>query len=95
MLFFLHTLGFISPGGSEMLVIMLALLMLFGAKDAPKILRKFYDFTAYLRRMADEFKHELMYSDLEPEEPPEPAEPPLLPPSDPENPSNDEEEPDV
>ena len=91
----LQTLGFISPGGSEMLVIMLALLMLFGAKDAPKILRKFYDFTAYLRRMADEFKHELMYSDLETDKPSEPEEPPSISlPSEPED-SSDEEAQDV
>ena len=70
--------AFISPGGGELVLIALVLLMLFGAKDVPRMLRKINDFFFHIRRVGEEFKHELMYSDLLPKEPPEP--PPHAPP---------------
>jgi len=66
-------LGFISPGGGELLVIVLVLIMLFGAKDAPRILRKMQDFFDELRRIANSFRHDMLYSDLYPETPLDPA----------------------
>ena len=59
----LHS-AFIGPGGPELLIIMLVLLLLFGAKDAPRILRKLNDFMSQIRNTADGFKREVMYGDL-------------------------------
>lgn len=58
-------LAFIGPGGPELLVIMLVLLMVFGAKDAPRVFRKINEFMNQLRSTADSFKREIMYSDLD------------------------------
>ena len=55
---------FVSPGAPEILVILLVLLLLFGAKEAPYILRNISDFFMKIRNSADEFKHEIMYSDM-------------------------------
>tara|TARA_B100000963_G_C22395759_1_gene566534 strand:+ start:359 stop:664 length:306 start_codon:yes stop_codon:yes gene_type:complete len=55
---------FVSPGAPEILVILLVLLLLFGAKEAPYILRNISDFFIKIRNSADEFKHEIMYSDM-------------------------------
>jgi len=60
-------LSFIGPGGPEFLLIVLALIMLFGAKDAPRILRKLNEWSFKLRNVADGFKRELMYGDLNPD----------------------------
>lgn len=60
---FFH-LAFISPGGPEILVVMLVLLLMFGAKDAPRILRKLNEIIGQIRNSADGFKREVMYSDL-------------------------------
>ncbi len=60
---FLH-LSFIAPGGPEILVVMLVLLMMFGAKDAPRILRKLNEIMSQIRKAADGFKREVMYGDL-------------------------------
>ncbi|MDZ8117173.1 Sec-independent protein translocase subunit TatA/TatB [Pontiella agarivorans] len=57
-------LGFIGPGGPELIVVMLVLIMVFGAKDAPKIFRKINEFMASVRNTADSFKREIMYGDL-------------------------------
>lgn len=57
-------LGFIGPGGPELLVIMLVLIMMFGAKDAPRILRKLNEMLTQVRNTADGFKREVMYGDL-------------------------------
>ncbi len=57
-------LAFIGPGGPEMIVVMLILLVLFGANDAPRMFRKLFDMLNQIRRTADNFKHEIMYSDL-------------------------------
>ncbi len=56
--------GFIGPGGPEFLVVMLVLLMMFGAKDAPRILRKLNEIINQIRSTADGFKREVMYGDL-------------------------------
>ena len=61
----LFYLGFIGPGGPELLVIMLVLLMVFGAKDAPRVFRKINEFMNQLRNTADSFKREIMYSDID------------------------------
>jgi Sec-independent protein translocase protein TatA len=57
-------LAFIGPGGPEFIVIMLVLLMMFGAKDAPRILRKLNEIINQIRNTADGFKREVMYGDL-------------------------------
>ncbi len=62
-------LAFIGPGGPEFIVIMLVLLMMFGAKDAPRILRKLNEMLNQIRNTADGFKREVMYSDLKDESP--------------------------
>ena len=62
-------LAFIAPGGPELIVIMLVLLMMFGAKDAPRILRKLNDMLNQIRNTADGFKREVMYGDLKNESP--------------------------
>lgn len=59
-----HHLAFIGPGGPEILVVMLVLLLLFGAKDAPRIFRKLNDMLNHFRSTAESFKREVMYSDL-------------------------------
>ncbi len=62
-------LAFIGPGGPEFLVVMLVLLMMFGAKDAPRILRKLNEIINQIRNTADGFKREVMYGDLSKEGP--------------------------
>jgi Sec-independent protein translocase protein TatA len=57
-------LAFIGPGGPEFLVVMLVLLLMFGAKDAPRIFRKLNEMINQLRNTADSFKREVMYGDL-------------------------------
>ena len=65
---FFH-LAFIGPGGPEFLVVMLVLLMMFGAKDAPRILRKLNEIINQIRSTADGFKREVMYGDLNNDKP--------------------------
>lgn len=60
----LSHLAFIGPGGPEILVIMLVLIMMFGAKDAPRILRKLNAMLSQIRNTADSFKREVMYGDI-------------------------------
>ena len=57
-------MAFIGPGGPEFLVVMLVLLLLFGAKDAPRMFRKFNEILNSVRNTADSFKREIMYGDL-------------------------------
>ncbi len=57
-------LAFIGPGGPEFIVIMLVLLLMFGAKDAPRIFRKINEMINQIRNTADGFKREIMYGDL-------------------------------
>ncbi|HNX52293.1 MAG TPA: hypothetical protein PLD51_03130 [Pontiellaceae bacterium] len=57
-------IAFIGSGGGELLVIMLALLLLFGPKDAPRILRSIQNVLNKLQRAAADFRYKLMYTDL-------------------------------
>lgn len=57
-------IGFIGPGGPEFLVVMVVLLLMFGAKDAPRIFRKLNEMINSVRNTADGFKREIMYGDL-------------------------------
>lgn len=65
----LSQLAFIGPGGPEVLVVMLVLLLMFGAKDAPRIFRKLNEIINQIRNTADGFKREVMYGDLAKEKP--------------------------
>jgi len=56
--------AFIAPGGNEVLFILLIFILLFGAKDAPRMLRTLQNGLEKLRRIAADFRHELMFSDL-------------------------------
>lgn len=67
----MNTLAFISPGGGELILIMLVLILLFGAKDAPRMLRKFQSFMDEIRRIANGFRYDMMYSDLHTPDPTE------------------------
>ena len=60
----LLNIAFVAPGGPEFLFILLVLLLLFGAKDAPRILRKLSDMLTQFRHTANTFKHDIMYSDM-------------------------------
>ena len=60
----LLNMAFVAPGGPEFLFILLVLLLLFGAKDAPRILRKLSDMLIQFRHTANRFKHDVMYSDM-------------------------------
>ncbi len=57
-------IAFLAPGGGEMLVVMLALLLLFGPKDAPRILREILDSLRKIRQTATRFKNELLADSL-------------------------------
>ena len=59
--------AFIGPGGPEFFVVVLVLLMLFGAKDAPRILRQLSHLLSRLRNTAEGFRQEIMYGDVNPE----------------------------
>jgi len=65
----LFQFAFIGPGGPEVLVVMLVLLLMFGAKDAPRIFRKLNEIINQIRNTADGFKREVMYGDLAKENP--------------------------
>ena len=69
MFYGLSHLAFIGLGGAEILVVMLVLLMMFGAKDAPRILRKWNEILNQIRNTADGFKREIMYGDIAGEKP--------------------------
>lgn len=58
-------LGFLAPGGGEMIVVMLALLLLFGPKEAPRILRKLLDALRKIQRTAVDFKGQILAGDLQ------------------------------
>lgn len=57
-------IAFLGFGGGELIVIMLALLLLFGPKDAPRILRSIQNVLNKLQRAAADFRYKLMYNDL-------------------------------
>ena len=50
-----------------MLVVMLALLLLFGPKDAPRILRKVLDLLRQVQQSANRFKNDLLSASLDPD----------------------------
>tara|TARA_A100000164_G_scaffold341102_1_gene337539 strand:- start:499 stop:804 length:306 start_codon:yes stop_codon:yes gene_type:complete len=56
--------SFIGPSGPEVFLILFILLLLFGVKDTPKIMRNISDLLIKFRHTANEFKHDLMYSDM-------------------------------
>ena len=57
-------LAFISPGGGELIIIMLVLILLFGAKDAPKVFRSIQTFLDKMQRSAADFRYKMMYGDI-------------------------------
>ncbi len=57
--------AFISPGGGEMIMIMLVLILLFGAKDAPRILRTIQTLLDKMQRAASDFRYKVMYGDFQ------------------------------
>lgn len=61
-------LSFLAPGGGEMLVVMLALLLLFGPKDAPRILRRGLDALRKIQQSANRFKNDLLAASQDPED---------------------------
>lgn len=64
-------LAFISPGGGELVLIMLVLILLFGAQDAPHIFRTIHTLLDKLQRAAADFRYKIMYGDLHPNPPDE------------------------
>ena len=65
-------LAFLAPGGGEMLVVLLALLLLFGPKEAPRMLRKILDVLRSAQHTATRFKNDLLSADLRANPPPSP-----------------------
>ena len=57
-------LAFFAPGGGELIVVMLAVLLLFGPKDAPRILRNLQNLLNKLKRTAADFQRTLMSTEL-------------------------------
>mgnify|MGYP003591927892 FL=1 len=51
-----------------MLVVMLALLLLFGPKDAPRILRRGLDALRKIQQSANRFKNDLLAASQDPED---------------------------
>lgn len=60
-------MAFLAPGGGEMLVVMLALLLLFGPKDAPRILRRSLEVLRKVQQSATRFKNDLLSASLDPD----------------------------
>ena len=60
-------IAFLAPGGGEMLVVMLALLLLFGPKDAPRILRRSLEILRHVQQSATRFKNDLLSASLDPD----------------------------
>lgn len=65
-------------GGSELILVLLAALLLFGSKNLPKVARGMGRTLEGLRRSAREVKDEIMKADLDPAPPP-PAPPRITP----------------
>jgi sec-independent protein translocase protein TatA len=55
----------ISPGGGELILVLLVVLLLFGAKNVPKIARSMGKAMEEFRRAAREVHDEIMHSDTE------------------------------
>ncbi len=60
---FLKT-AFISPSGGELITIMLVMILLFGAKDAPKVFRRIQALLDKMQRGASDFRYKMMYGDI-------------------------------
>lgn len=60
----LNAIAFISPGGGELILILLVLILLFGANDAPRILRTLQSGLDKMQRAAADFRYKIMYGDL-------------------------------
>ena len=60
-------MAFLAPGGGELLVVMLALLLLFGPKDAPRVLRRGLDVLRKIQQLANRFKNDLLSASLDPD----------------------------
>ena len=58
-------MAFLAPGGGELLVVMLALLLLFGPKDAPRVLRRGLDVLRKIQQLANRFKNDLLSASLD------------------------------
>ncbi len=70
-------IAFMASGGGELIIIMLALLLLFGPKDAPRMLRSIQNVLNKLQRAAADFRYKLMYNDLHWNQTEEPKDPPV------------------
>ena len=57
-------IAFLAPGGGELIVVMLALLLLFGPKDAPRVLRNLQNVLNKLKRTAADFQRALLSNEL-------------------------------
>ncbi len=87
-------IGFLAPGFGEIVMIALACLLLFGARDTPALLRRISRMLLDLRRTADEFKREIMSSAsvaTDSERTPPAESPPALPAAPPASPDQAEE----
>jgi len=62
-----HTLAFLSstPGGGELLVLFLAILILFGPRRLPEVARTVGKFMEYLRRASQDFRDQVMQIEQE------------------------------
>ena len=60
-------MAFLAPGGGELLVVMLALLLLFGPKDAPRVLRRGLNVLRKIQQLANRFKNDLLSASLDPD----------------------------
>lgn len=75
-----------SPGGPEILLILLAVLLLFGAKRLPEIARSLGRSMEEFRRAARDVTDEIMHADLEAQRP---SPPKPLPPKSPVEPAGE------
>ena len=78
----LLNLGFLgeSMGGGEILVILLAILMLFGSKNLPSIARNLGKSMETFRKASRDMTHDIMHADLLKDTPPPPKTQTIAPP---------------
>ena len=78
----LLNLGFLgeSMGGGEILVILVAILMLFGSKNLPSIARNLGKSMETFRRASRDMTHDIMHADLLKDPPPPPKTQAVAPP---------------